>query len=656
MATTAAIEVVIRARDEATAAVTSAMQKITAEAERAATTVANVGRGGGRGAGGGGSALGMMNDLVRGMKRGQDAGDLFLDTLNSLADAVPRQYGAALKVGTGLVTAYANAADSAAEQQRELSEAFNSFDPAPFLGRLAEANKAMDTLAQRGQSRLGTLRQMATEAISGRPEERQRQAAAPVILREQIQAGASLRDVLSQREDARMAAALDRARELRRLGDVSGAAQAQAEAEASAARRLQYAEQQLNFERRIAEQQANAARLPFLRGREFEERAGMLREQAEQGREQRAQAAAQQQREMEEAIAQRRLKSELRTIEAEQQLGVAAAQAQARRQAAEAERLGTVERATEAQLQGILRVRDAELRAISETANARARAARGPTREEDVLAIRKQEALETTRLNLSTAEQVQQVTEQALQQRQLREEQFRGIQRSLGQITAEQELAYQQKIMAGAEKMSQAWLTAYQAIADLQRQMQADANAALDAFLARLKDLPKDLPGGGGQRAPFSIGDARGGIRPSDVLLGQFDVDEQLRKAKTARDVFAAGGTVSPQELEAIRNIPHLERQAAQAPVDQIRALLGQGPVGPSAGGRMGPITMLRNAAGELTIADDFTKATESATQLTTAVQGLSTALKDLQVSPGFAAKLSQDLADTLTFLGARHP
>jgi hypothetical protein len=65
---------------------------------------------------------------------------------------------------------------------------------------------------------------------------------------------------------------------------------------------------------------------------------------------------------------------------------------------------------------------------------------------------------------------------------------------------------------------------------------------------------------------------------------------------------------------------------------------------------------MVRNAAGELTIADDFSKATDSATKLTTAVQGLAAALKELQVGTDLVSKISEGLADALTFMGARHP
>jgi hypothetical protein len=55
-------------------------------------------------------------------------------------------------------------------------------------------------------------------------------------------------------------------------------------------------------------------------------------------------------------------------------------------------------------------------------------------------------------------------------------------------------------------------------------------------------------------------------------------------------------------------------------------------------------------------LATDFEKAEAHAHALTEKVKELGGALKDLQTQPGFAAKLSQDLADTLEFLSARSP
>jgi polyhydroxyalkanoate synthesis regulator phasin len=55
-------------------------------------------------------------------------------------------------------------------------------------------------------------------------------------------------------------------------------------------------------------------------------------------------------------------------------------------------------------------------------------------------------------------------------------------------------------------------------------------------------------------------------------------------------------------------------------------------------------------------LAGDFATATTNADALTAKVKELGTALQQLEPGPGFAAKLSQALADTLEFLSARSP
>jgi hypothetical protein len=239
-----------------------------------------------------------------------------------------------------------------------------------------------------------------------------------------------------------------------------------------------------------------------------------------------------------------------------------------------------------------------------------------------VLDIRRKETQDVLKVNLKAAEDVADAQKRGLEDRARSEEEFRSIQRSLGQITAEEELQHQQAIMAGAVKMSQVWLNAYRQVAALQKEIAAAAEKAAKA-------------------APADTRPQQPGEVPLDPLTRSILLQQGLAEARAGQTPYSIRAML-PDEIKGYG-------PPASSGAPGLAGLPGRGDP-------IGPLKMFRDAAGDLTIEDDFAKASSSADKLTSSVKGLATALKDLQTQPGFAAKLSQDLADTLEFLGARHP
>jgi hypothetical protein len=605
VAQAASIEVIIRARDEASATVARTMSAIANQAKQVDDALKKTGTGGGIG-GGMGGATKMLADLQKSLQGATGSSNEMFGALNAVASAIPGPWGMAMKAGTMALGAFASANDAAAERSIELQNQLRSFDPGPFVQKLGEANQELDLLAKRGQTFLGTITQMLAEMDKSKkkPEERAAEARTEAETRQALQAAEGLRSAQGQRAEARMAKALDDARELRRLGDVKGAAEAQAQAEEAAQRRLEISREQLRQEEIRAKNQANVDGVKYQRAKEFEERRALLEQQADLARDKRADDASAQQRQIEEEAAARRLKIRLRVIDAERDVERAALEERKAAEIDAAEQIARLtgdkvyaaDRRADAEIAAINRTRDAEIAAIKETTDARAAAARGPYREEEVATMRTEEQARITALTTQARTRVAQVES-------AREAARPRAGSILDMIRAEQER---------------------------------------DPAFA--PELPRWQPSATAQQA----------------------ADEQLRQRKREiylnalqgekADIAASGAAaVERAEIEAMRV------RAQRATGSEIGLRPGEisptgeyGRWGEEAKKALGEGTWGKDAAKEL--AGGFDKAAESAGKVTTAVTQLGEALKKLQADPSFAAKLSQDLADTLQFLGARNP
>jgi hypothetical protein len=359
-------------------------------------------------------------------------------------------------------------------------------------------------------------------------------------------------------------------------------------------------------------------------------------------------------RQQEEAAAQNRLQHTLRQIEAEKDLDVARAQNAARRAAAEAQVGGTVEQQVAIQLAGIARVRDAEVRAITDAANARARAARGPTREEDVLAIRREEQQQQALLAQRVEGQITDIVTRAVEERRQLQERLFSVQVTLGERSLQQELARHQAAARSAQVGSAAQIQALERVAAVQTQLRAQLEALIESTIQRAEAAQS-----AGTSIPGRAGEVTQGVRASDLTLAQFDLDERIRRAQVARDVFQQGGTVTPQELREVLAVPTLQSQAQVNPFDdfrlganrQVRDLESAG--SRPAGQR---IRAAVNEAGELSLEDDFEQGERAAKALTDQVERLVTVMKEAKgVAPDIARGVYEALGDLLRMKGLQH-
>lgn len=518
MATAASIEVIIRARDEASAAVSASLQRISTEAKGAQTAVAGIGRAG--------AAAGAVTDLVKNLDQGTESVGGMVSSLGSMAAMLGGPWGLAIAGASQLVGAW--------------------------ISRMEEAKKEQAAF---------------TAAMA--------------------QMGAQAEQVSAQRDALAAQSADRRAQALRAAGDPAGAAAAMEEATEKLRERYDKQQKAIDAAQRKAEEAFKkkfpTREVPPEQREEFDERRKLLAEQYDEAERRRAEAAAQQQDAFdkkraadEERAAQRRAQMQLQEIEGERAIAVAVAESEARRAEADAKRRGHIEDTVQAQLTGILRVREAELAAIRESANARAAAATGPGREEEVLAIRRAEERQTRLTNLRASGQAAGVAEQAQAAR------------------ARQE-----------------------------REREAARQAEERRIDVQMSDLSTGVKNVG-------LAARTGG-----------SVEERIEAVQLQRDFdLLEIDTRKRREIEAANRDLYGKRG------DQLAA----------AGGPGTPLKVLTDAQGNVTIAQDFEKAAKSAGELTDKVKELSGALKEMQVEPGFATKLSQDLADTLQFLGARNP
>lgn len=565
MAQAAAIEVLIRARDEASAAVAETMRRITGEAKAAEGAMANIGTRGSAAAGG----VAALGTALGGAAGG---GSALLGSLGGVVGMIGGPYGLAISAGIGMMSSWAASADEAAEEQAKLNRAALNFDAGPFVAQLEKANAEVDKLASRGTSFFGTMRQLIGEFAGGeKPEDARRKALEPVILRDQLAGEAADRQARAAREQLQVDRATHEAARLRREGDAEGANAAAAQAEAHAAKRLALTLEILNAERRIAETQYTSTGRPIPESvaSAFQEKEKLAREQADTATQRRQEQAADAQKRLDEQRIQRESQATLKRVEGEKAIELALLDQKTKREIAEAERLGDIERAERAQIASINRVRDAEIKAIRESADARARAARGPTREEDVLAIRREE-------------------ERAIRLQQIRAQtQAEGI-----EATAAKRPDLLQQTFDAIEK---------------QRKEEGPVKSFLPEAYA--------------------------------PMMEQARLAAQIEREQINQEALRAGLAGRQGRLDVAEMRSRIVEESAEAR-DETASKYNPPEIG----------------TGAAKLATDFDKATQSADALAGKVKELGGALKDLQTEPGFAAKLSQDLADTLQFIGARNP
>lgn len=382
--------------------------------------------------------------------------------------------------------------------------------------------------------------------------------------------------------------------------DAAGAAAALKRTQEAIDKRADLERRAVIAERAQATQAAfeKGEKLSPARGAIFDERLKQVEMEAARDRadlqnrlDQEAQRNAEEARRREEQATQRREREAVKLIDLSKRIALAQIEAQTTAAAAEEERAGRIDRMYERQLEGINRARDAELAAINATADARARAATGPDREEQVLAIRREQSFQQAAVRAGATRDAEDARQDAL----------RALDRQ-----------------------------------DRQREQQRTREAKERTTFAR------DM-----------LGSVEQTYAANEAMLGQPGVrdtaalDRMIEANRLRRDI----------ELNEIQSRGAAEEVAAMQDLvsfKQRRGLERAAPGGAETPGT--PLQVTRDAAGNAVIATDFAKAAESAAKLTASVKDLGAALKELETSPGFAAKLSQDLADTLQFLGGRNP
>jgi hypothetical protein len=535
------IEAVIRARDEASAVFAQATRKMAEDGTKLEQAFTSTARGAGSAADLIGGAFAKFGPIV----------------------------AVAATVGAEALGAYMQSVEEATKQQVAFNEALRGFSATPFVAELKKANREIEEHAERSKSVVGTLINLWQDARirppGDTPEERRDTNAREAAIRQQLEGEQRLRQSMAQaaaieerRLETERRAALEQ-------GNTAAADAAARQVEEVAARRMQAQRDALNAERRMREStyQELGQQVPAAVSADLEQRAANLEAQADQQRLERQRRNAEQVQRYDEQATQRREQQNLRILESERALEQARLQAATRLELAAAQRTGNIEQAFAVQLRGIAAVRDAELRAIAEAADARARMARGPGREDEVLAIRRQEQAQVQQTNLRAATEVLQAQERAVQDRDRRARELEAAQADVEGIRRERFHRFTLPDLERSER-------------ELQRYQLANPQA---------------------------------------------DTTEMERNLFYARQA-------ANEQLEA-------ERQRDREALDT------------------------REQKAETKVAElskGFAEANTNAAALTEKVKELGAALKDLQVSPGFAQKLSQDLADTLQFLSARQP
>jgi hypothetical protein len=151
MATAAAIEVIIRARDEASQTVTATLQKITGEAKQAETAIKGLGRGG--------AAAGALAELAGELAQGEASTGGMLQSAGQLATFFGGPWGAAIGLGAQALGMYMESSQKATAEQEKFNRAMLGFDAAPFVAEMQKATAAGDQFAAARAKEQAELRQ-----------------------------------------------------------------------------------------------------------------------------------------------------------------------------------------------------------------------------------------------------------------------------------------------------------------------------------------------------------------------------------------------------------------------------------------------------------------------------------------------------------------
>jgi hypothetical protein len=292
MATAAAIEVIIRARDEASAQVTATMQKIAGEATKAADAVADIGR----------SKAGGLADLVGTFTRGGDAASSMGSTITTVATLLGTTLHPALVLAGGAMATYAATVEESTKQQVAWEHALRGVDAAPFIAQLREANKVIEEHAKNaedwGGAAINLWKDLRLNPEIAQARAKRDKAAIEAGAREEVEAEQRARQaaiaaaVVQERQfEQERRAAMQR-------GDREAAEAAMREIDRVAAYRLRVQQDALAAEENTRAQryrQDVGRQVPEAFYQEMDTRRATLEAQADLQRSQRRQAAAQEQ-------------------------------------------------------------------------------------------------------------------------------------------------------------------------------------------------------------------------------------------------------------------------------------------------------------------------------------------------------------------------
>lgn len=587
------IEAVIRARDEASAVFANATKSIAGDAKNLESVLQSTGRGAK-------DAAASLSTIGTGAKGAAD----ILTTVAGAASKVPGPIGGVAKAVTIAAAAWdaltpfiapaIRGMQDASKHAAEMSVAMQGFSAAPFVSELKKMNAEMDAWNARAQSFAGAAANLALSKVGLGPDTSRRDfLAGQAALRENIDAEQRLRGTAAQRIAVQERQADTERRAALERGDIEGA-------RAALARANQLADQKLAIEKqRITAEQAIRSQADFQQGVKTPT---AVVESFQQRRDLADEQAAQARDERNARGAEQEQRREEQLAEMRSRFRVEAIQGereleQARVEASTKVRAAELERAGD--IQGALSTRLAGIAQVRDAELrairevADARAAAAKTPEE-AAAVRGAEQRQVARANLTAAADVAGAQQRAADARERQQREREQAQR------------------------------------ELDRMERADTREAATRTLPKLAAEVEQR----GKR-PMSYAQT----------VAQIEMERNLFYAKQAAD-------------EQMRADQDAEAEERRKRMDELRARASGGARGQIAAETTPgtPLKVERDAAGNARIVQDFAKAAENATKLTDAVKGLGEALKSLETSPGFAQKLSQDLADTLQFLGARNP